>query len=111
MERNDFEEFFNKLINEKNDTVRFNLMDSIENLKNVINIMDYGQFLSNILPKLANDESWRTRLTFSEKLPIVCSFGPLIQNNSNDIKILLLIHMLKLLKIQKLKLEQVLVGI
>ena len=86
MERNDFEEFFNKLINEKNDTVRFNLMDSIENLKNVINIMDYGQFLSNILPKLANDESWRTRLTFSEKLPIVCSFGPLIQNNSNDIK-------------------------
>ena len=86
MERNDFEEFFNKLINEKNDNVRFNLMDSIENLKNVINIMDYGQFLSNILPKLANDESWRTRLTFSEKLPIVCSFGPLIQNNSNDIK-------------------------
>ena len=86
MERNDFEEFFNKLINEKNDTVRFNLMDSIENLKNVINIMDYGQFLSNVLPKLANDESWRTRLTFSEKLPIVCSFGPLIQNNSNDIK-------------------------
>ena len=86
MERNDFEEFFNKLINEKNDTVRFNLMDTIENLKNVINIMDYGQFLSNILPKLANDESWRTRLTFSEKLPIVCSFGPLIQNNSNDIK-------------------------
>ena len=86
MERNDFEEFFNKLINEKNDTVRFNLMDTIENLKNVINIMDYGQFLSNVLPKLANDESWRTRLTFSEKLPIVCSFGPLIQNNSNDIK-------------------------
>ena len=86
MERSDFEEFFNQLINEKNDTVRFNLMDSIENLKNVINIMDYGQFLSNVLPKLANDESWRTRLTFSEKLPIVCSFGPLIQNNSNDIK-------------------------
>ena len=86
MERSDYEEFFNKLINEKNDTVRFNLMDSIENLKNVINIMDYGQFLSNVLPKLANDESWRTRLTFSEKLPIVCSFGPLIQNNSNDIK-------------------------
>ena len=44
MERSDFEEFFNQLINEKNDTVRFNLMDSIENLKNVINIMDYGQF-------------------------------------------------------------------
>ena len=86
MERSDFEEFFNKLINEKNDTVRFNLMDTIENLKNVINIMDYGQFLANVLPKLANDESWRTRLTFSEKLPIVCSFGPLIQNNSNDIK-------------------------
>ncbi len=86
MERSDFEEFFNQLINEKNDTVRFNLMDSIENLKNVINIMDYGQFLSNVLPKLANDESWRTRLTFSEKLPIVCSFGPLIQNNNNDIK-------------------------
>ena len=86
MERNDFEEFFNKLINEKNDTIRFNLMDAIENLKNVINIMDYGQFLSNVIPKLADDESWRTRLTFSDKLPIVCSFGPLIQNNSNDIK-------------------------
>ena len=32
-------------------------MDTIENLKNVINIMDYGQFLANVLPKLVNDES------------------------------------------------------
>ena len=101
MERNDFEEFFNKLINEKNDTVRFNLMDSIENLKNVINIMDYGQFLSNILPKLANDESWRTRLTFSEKLPIVCSFGPLIQNNSNDIKNIIINSYAKIIEDQE----------
>ncbi len=90
MEINDFEEFFNKLLLEKNDTVRFNLMDAIENLKNVINIMDYGQFLSNVIPKLASDESWRTRLTFSDKLPFVCSFGPLIQNNSNDIKNILI---------------------
>ena len=86
MERNDFQEFFEKLFMEKNDTIRFNLMDSIENLKNVINIMDYGEFLSNIIPKLANDESWRTRLTFSDKLPIICSFGSLIQGNVNDIR-------------------------
>ena len=101
MERSDFEEFFNKLINEKNDTVRFNLMDTIENLKNVINIMDYGQFLSNVLPKLANDESWRTRLTFSEKLPIVCSFGPLIQNNSNDIKNIIINSYAKIIEDQE----------
>jgi serine/threonine-protein phosphatase 2A regulatory subunit A len=101
MERSDYEEFFNKLINEKNDTVRFNLMDTIENLKNVINIMDYGQFLSNVLPKLANDESWRTRLTFSEKLPIVCSFGPLIQNNSNDIKNIIINSYAKIIEDQE----------
>ena len=101
MERSDYEEFFNKLINEKNDTVRFNLMDTIENLKNVINIMDYGQFLANVLPKLANDESWRTRLTFSEKLPIVCSFGPLIQNNSNDIKNIIINSYAKIIEDQE----------
>ena len=86
MERNNFQEFFEKLLSEKNDTIRFNLVDCIENLKNVINISCYGEFLSNVIPKLAGDESWRTRLTFSDKLPIVCSFGPLIQNNTNDIR-------------------------
>ena len=86
MDRNNFQEFFDKLLSEKNDTIRFNLMDCIENLKNVINITDYGDYLSNVIPKLADDESWRTRLTFSDKLPIVCSFGPLIQNNMKDIR-------------------------
>ena len=99
LERSDYEEIFNTLLAEKADTIRIHLMDSIENLQGLNSkIIDYGPFLATVIPKLANDESWRVRLTCGDKFPCTLKFTPLISNNTNDFKNILIDSFAKLLE-------------
>lgn len=99
LERSDFEEVFNTLLAEKADKIRLNLMDSIENLQALNSkIIDYGPFLANVIPKLASDDSWRVRLTCGEKFPSTLKFTPLITNNTNDFRNILIESFAKLLE-------------
>ena len=99
IERSDYEQIFNTLLAEKSDTIRINLMDSIENLQDLNSkITDYGPFLTTVIPKLANDESWRVRLTCSDKFPCTLKFTPLLSNNTNNIRNVLIDSFAKLLE-------------
>ena len=84
LDKEDIEDFFNKLIQEESDSIRIYLIDSIISLKNRKNIYDYNFFIQDSIEKLSDDESWRTRLSVAQNFTSLLGFIPLL--NSNDFK-------------------------
>jgi len=88
LDKEDIEDFFNKLIQEESDSIRIYLIDSIISLKNRKNIYDYNFFIQDSIEKLSDDESWRTRLSVAQNFSSLLGFIPLL--NSNEFKSLLI---------------------
>ena len=84
LDKEDIEDFFNKLIQEESDSIRIYLIDSIISLKNKKNIYDYNFFIQDSIEKLSDDESWRTRLSVAQNFSSLLGFIPLL--NSNEFK-------------------------
>ena len=84
LDKEDIEDFFNKLIQEESDSIRIYLIDSIISLKNRKNIYDYNFFIQDSIEKLSDDESWRTRLSVAQNFSSLLGFIPLL--NSNEFK-------------------------
>lgn len=88
LEKEDIEDFFNKLIQEESDSIRINLIDSLLSLKTIKNIIEYDFFIQDSIEKLSDDESWRTRLTVAKNFSSLLGFIPLLKNE--DFKIFLI---------------------
>lgn len=69
-----FAELVSVLLKDPNDNVRIHIIDSIISLKSHPKLESFSDFIFNVLIKLGNDESWRVRLTVSDKISEILSF-------------------------------------
>ena len=76
----------NTMLKDKNDTVKVDIINFIVSLgghKKLILLLD---FIYDLIPKLAEDQNWRTRMTIAEKLCDILKF-PNINNKFKQISI------------------------
>lgn len=69
-----FADLVSTLLKDSNDTVRIHIIDAIISLKNHPKLDQFSDFISNVVLKLSNDESWRVRLTVCDKIHGVLNF-------------------------------------
>ena len=72
-----FAEIISILLKDTNDTVRIHIIDAIISLKSHPRLEQFSEFISNVILKLSNDESWRVRLTICDKIHEVLGFPTL----------------------------------
>ncbi len=77
-------------------TARFNLLESIVNLKDLSNLSGYEK-IGESINKFSEDESWRVRFIISKFIPELLELSNKIKNN-NDIRIIILRVYIKLLQ-------------
>ena len=97
LSKTDFFELFSILKKESCDSVRFNLVEAITNLKNLPNLSGYESFISESIVSFSNDESWRVRLMLAKYMEELLELSNTISNNS-EIKTNLLKSYIKLLQ-------------
>ena len=93
----DFFELFSILKKESCDSVRFNLVEAITNLKNLPDLSGYEDFISESIVSFSQDESWRVRLMLAKYMQELIELSSSITNNS-EIKHNLLKSYIKLLQ-------------
>jgi serine/threonine-protein phosphatase 2A regulatory subunit A len=98
LSKNDFVELFNSLMKENCDTVRFNLVQALANLKEINKLDGYEQFISDNITKFSEDESWRVRLMLSKYIEEIIELINKIQNNTPQMKNVILKAYIKLLQ-------------
>ena len=103
LQKNEFFELFNFLMEEKCDAVRFNLVEALGNLKEKEkNKLDgYESFIGEKINKLSEDESWRVRLMLAKYIQDIFELVKKLceLNNKNvDVKQITLQAYLKLLQ-------------
>ena len=98
LSKNDFVELFNSLMKENCDAVRFNLVQSLANLKEINKLDGYEQFISDNITKFSEDESWRVRLMLSKYIEEIIELINKIQNNTPQMKNVILKAYIKLLQ-------------
>ncbi len=78
-----FAELLSILLKDTNDTVRIHIIDSIISLKSHPRLDQFSDFISNVLLKLSNDESWRVRLTVCDRIHEILNFPYLRPTTKN----------------------------
>ena len=101
LNKDDFIELFNLLINEKCDAVRFNLVTALSNLREKQKLDGYEHFIGENIIKFCEDESWRVRLMLAKNTEELLELVNLIQKNYPEIKNIILKSFLKLLQDQE----------
>lgn len=69
-----FAELLSILLKDSNDSIRIHLIDAVISLKSHPRLEQFSEFISNVIVKLGNDESWRVRLTVGDKIYEVLNF-------------------------------------
>ena len=101
LQKNEFFDIFNYLMEEKCDAVRFNLVEAIGYLKEKEkkNLEGYENFIADKINKFSEDESWRVRLMLAKFIPEIFELVKKINdNNKSEIKNIVLKSYLKLLQ-------------
>ena len=97
LSKKDFIELFNLLMKDKLDSVRFNLVEALVNLKESSNLSGYENFIGDSIVNFSQDESWRVRLMLAKFIPELLELSSKLQNN-NEIKGFILKSYVKLLQ-------------
>jgi serine/threonine-protein phosphatase 2A regulatory subunit A len=102
LQKNEFFEIFNFLMEEKCDAVRFNLVEALGNLKEKekSKLEGYEEFIGEKINKFSEDESWRVRLMLAKFIPDIFEVVKKINEgkNNSEIKKIVLKAYLKLLQ-------------
>ena len=98
LNKNDFIELFNILMKESCDTVRFNLVNALGNLKEKSKLDGYESFIGETISKFSEDESWRVRLMLAKDIEGILELINKIQNKYPEIKNIILNAFLKLIQ-------------
>ena len=98
LNKNDFVEIFNVLMNEKCDAARFNLVQALEKLKEKSKLEGFENFIGETITKFSEDESWRVRLMLAKHIEEILELANKIQNSYPEIKNIILKAFLKLLQ-------------
>ena len=98
LNKNDFVEIFNVLMNEKCDAARFNLVQALGKLKEKSKLEGYENFIGETITKFSEDESWRVRLMLAKHIEEILELANKIQNSYPEIKNIILKAFLKLLQ-------------
>lgn len=101
IQKKEFTELFEFLMEEKCDTVRFNLVESIGHLKEKEKnkLEEYEDFVADKIKKFSEDESWRVRLMLAKFIPDIFELVKKINDNNNsEIKNIVLKSYIKLLQ-------------
>jgi serine/threonine-protein phosphatase 2A regulatory subunit A len=78
-----FGEILSLLIKDSNDSVRIHIIESVIALKSHPLLENFSDFISNVVNKLGNDESWRVRLTLCDKIHEILNFPYIKQSTRN----------------------------
>ena len=97
LSQKDFFELFKLLMKDKLDSVRFNLVDSISNLKQLSSLSGYESFIGESITNFSQDESWRVRLMLAKNVSEILELSSKIQKNS-ELKGIILKSYIKLLQ-------------
>ena len=97
LSKKDFIELFNLLMKDKLDSVRFNLVEALSNLKELSNLSGYENYIGDSIVNFSQDESWRVRLMLAKYIPDIFELSSKLQNN-NEIKGIILKSYVKLLQ-------------
>jgi serine/threonine-protein phosphatase 2A regulatory subunit A len=97
LSKKDFFELFKLLMKDKLDSVRFNLVDAVSNLKQLPSLSGYESFIGESITNFSQDESWRVRLMLAKNISEILELSSKIQNNS-EIKGIILKAYIKLLQ-------------
>ena len=98
-QKKEFTELFEFLMEEKCDTVRFNLVESISHIKEKNKLEEYEDFVADKIKKFSEDESWRVRLMLAKFIPDIFELVKKINDNNNsEIKNIVLKSYIKLLQ-------------
>ena len=79
------------------DSVRFNLVEAVVNLKELSNLSGYENFIGEAINNFSEDESWRVRLMLAKFMPNILELSSKIKNSS-EIKSIILKSYIKLLQ-------------
>jgi serine/threonine-protein phosphatase 2A regulatory subunit A len=82
---------------DKLDSVRFNLVDAVSNLKELSSLSGYESFIGESITSFSQDESWRVRLMLAKNISEILELSSKFQNNS-EIKGIILKAYIKLLQ-------------
>ena len=82
LSKKDYFDLFKLLMKDKLDSVRFNLVDSVSNLKQLSNLSGYEGFIGDSITSFSQDESWRVRLMLAKNISEILELSSKIQNNS-----------------------------
>ena len=97
LSKKDFLELYNILFKENLDSIRFNLVEAVANLKELSNLSGYEDFIGESITNFSQDESWRVRLMLAKNLSEILELSNKIQNNK-EIKGIILKAYIKLLQ-------------
>ena len=97
LSKKDFFDLFKLLMKDKLDSVRFNLVDAVSNLKGLSSLSGYESFIGESITSFSQDESWRVRLMLAKNISEILELSSKIQNNS-EIKNIILKAYIKLLQ-------------
>jgi serine/threonine-protein phosphatase 2A regulatory subunit A len=97
LSKKDFFDLFKLLMKDKLDSVRFNLVDAVSNLKQLSSLSGYESFIGESITSFSQDESWRVRLMLAKNISEILELSSKIQNNS-EIKNIILKAYIKLLQ-------------
>ena len=97
LSKKDFFDLFKLLMKDKLDSVRFNLVDAISNLKQLSSLSGYESFIGESITSFSQDESWRVRLMLAKNISEILELSSKFQNNS-EIKGIILKAYIKLLQ-------------
>ena len=97
LSKKDFFELFKLLMKDKLDSVRFNLVEAVSNLKQLSSLSGYESFIGESITNFSQDESWRVRLMLAKNISEILELSSKIQNNS-EIKGIILKAYIKLLQ-------------
>ena len=95
--KKDFFDLFSVLMKENLDSVRFNLVEAVVNLKELSNLSGYENFIGEAINNFSEDESWRVRLMLAKFMPNILELSSKIKNSS-EIKSIILKSYIKLLQ-------------
>ena len=97
LSKKDFFDLFKLLIKDKLDSVRFNLVNAVSNLKELSSLTGYESFIGESITSFSQDESWRVRLMLAKNISEILELSSKFQNNS-EIKGIILKAYIKLLQ-------------
>ena len=97
LSKKDYFDLFKLLMKDKLDSVRFNLVNAVSNLKELSSLTGYESFIGESITSFSQDESWRVRLMLAKNISEILELSSKFQNNS-EIKGIILKAYIKLLQ-------------